>query len=197
MAFAAGLVTLALVPGSAQGGITPAIDGSMTGRSKTFDGPNNFGDNKGLRVLLAGEGDTGGNRTPFALSCDPAATDGDLEVRWGFQAKPEANRFNLTGVDSVSCFDVPGQDSGTPEADFEALHLTGTGIHNGQPAEITLRVTDYGEAAGPHPGRRLDRTEMTIRDATTDALILQMNRFIGEGNHQAAGSGTGGGTGEV
>ena len=106
----------------------------------------------------------------FTLECD--ASGRNLEVNWG-----TSDKFKLTVLTSVTCYDDPSITPQQPAAGFDSMAGQGIGTYNGQAATIEFRFTDAGE-----PGTN-DTMTLTIRKVST--VVLTATGKISGGNHQA------------
>ena len=176
-----------------------AVPDKMTGRSWTYDGINQVREGNtlrtnlvGLRVLLAGNGDTDRSKKQFSVPCNIAqAALADLQVNWGYKFNPRLHEFDLTSLQTVECQDTTKWEGHS--ASFDTIHGTGTGTYQGQPGySIEFWIIDNGS-----PGPNTDRMRVIIKRPDSqiqlDASQTSGNapRFIGEGEHVAHDVGNG------
>jgi hypothetical protein len=111
----------------------------------------------------------------FELRCDANDHRQNLEINWG-----NGQKFHLTSVATVTCFDDPLIDPEHPKAPIDTLVLTGGGRYNGnEGATISLTFTDAGE-----PGRN-DGVQLVIKDAQGNVVLDVPKTTLIDGNHQA------------
>jgi hypothetical protein len=125
-------------------------------------------------------GDFGKVTHGFELHCifpEGSAADvpNNLEINWG-----GGNNFHLTILQTAVCTDQG--DEGNPEAGFNTMVATGTGLLNGAAgATIEFTLIDNGE-----PGAGADIARYLIRDASNTVVLNCPLTVLDEGgNHQA------------
>lgn len=135
--------------------LLPVLNGRMTGGGSVFQA-------SGTRFAHG-----------FVLQCDANRGPNNLQINWA-----GGNRFHLTSLTSVLCYDDPNLDEGKPLAGFDTMEGTGVGEFNGVPgATITFKFTDNGEPGGA------DLAEFTIDDGVNPPIVV--SNLLDKGNHQA------------
>jgi hypothetical protein len=107
-----------------------------------------------------------------AMRCDASVRGNDLLLIAGL-----GRVFLLRELTSVACVDDPAVDPGQRNASFDTMISSGTGLLNGAPATIEIRLTDAGE-----PGRN-DTVTFSVRQGA--ATILSGSGRLTFGNLQA------------
>jgi hypothetical protein len=113
-------------------------------------------------------------RHAFDIRCDAAGTRQKLLLRWG-----RGERFRLTRLASVSCFDDLNVGGGRPAGGFDTVTGRGRGRLNGRRgATIRFRFVDLGES---RPG---DAAYIHVRDRS-GATALAVEGALNAGAHRA------------
>jgi Ca2+-binding RTX toxin-like protein len=116
-----------------------------------------------------------------SLFCDSPAQN-SIVLDWGQRLTPRAHRFILTSTAAAGCSDHPAFSPGSPPTAFDTHQGHGTGTYDGAPGHtIEWVYIDNGE-----PGKRRDRVRLAVRNGS-NAIVLSVNRFVGEGNLDASG----------
>lgn len=134
-------------------------EGRMTGGGKIIDDANS--------TNIATHG--------FELRCDISDTRDNLEINWN-----GGNHFHLDSLTDVRCLDDPSIQPQPPNAPFDRYEADGFGTYNGVSGyQIHFEFTDAGE-----PGSG-DHAFIVIHGGSPDTVVLNINGFLHEGNHQA------------
>lgn len=111
----------------------------------------------------------------FQLRCNAQDPRQSLDINWG-----NGQRFHLDTVATVTCYDDPAINPGSPSTPFDTMVLTGTGQYNGQSgATISLVFTDAGE-----PGFN-DGVQMVIKDSGGNTVLSVPATTLLTGSQQA------------
>jgi hypothetical protein len=134
-------------------------EGRMTGGGKIVDDTNS--------ANIATHG--------FELRCDINDSRDNLEINWN-----GGNNFHLDSLTQVRCLDDPTIQPQPPSAPFDRYEADGFGSYNGVSGyRIHFEFTDAGE-----PGSS-DHAFIVIHGGSPDTVVLNINGFLHEGNHQA------------
>jgi hypothetical protein len=121
----------------------------------------------------------------FTLHCDKAMNPNRLQINWAGTGKGKnaENNFHLASLDTSVCTDDSSIDPQQPNADFDTITGTGTGLFNGVAgAKIWFTFNDAGE-----PGKN-DGVKIKITNAAQTVTYLDtgLNFFkLQQGNQQA------------
>ena len=128
-----------------------------------------------------GKGETrSGLKAWFSLPCNPLASR-KLEVWWNRAGQPY-NKFVLSSINYVFCWNDPLIDPGRPWSGFDSNMGLGIGSLNGKLATAEWFMVDRGERADHrYTGRWIDRLGIAIRDSS-NRLVLAKDLLVKEGN---------------
>lgn len=116
----------------------------------------------------------------FSLPCNPFGHR-TMEVWWNRAGQPY-NKFKLSSINYVFCWNDPLLDPGRPWSGFDSSMGLGVGMLNGRPATAEWYTTDRGERDDHrHSGRWIDTFGIAIRDSE-NRLVLARDGLVKEAN---------------